>query len=113
MVDKTYTHNLSQDDPSILVKWITINSFNDVSALIKENRRGIWTQVFMVLTIIISIFIGFFVNSKNYLGILILANALMALLVIFSYEYYKARIVLSNNREKIIEGAKKLGLPIK
>lgn len=112
MKESIYTHQLNQTDPLFLTKWVTINSFNEICDSIRGNHRDMRNQVFMILTILISIFIGFLVNSNNYVGILFLSNLLMILLIFFAYPYYKKRKELAKNKDIIVEGARKLNIPI-
>lgn len=108
---ENYTYHHSSSDPLFWDRQVTMESINRASDLITENHNLKWNYITIILTLIVSIIIGFFINSKNYLGIFGLLDILMILFIFLSYKYYKRRIELSNLKEKIWTTAGKLGIP--
>lgn len=113
MKQTAYNYMINASDPLFNVKSETVASMNRVSDLIKENHEDKWNTIYMIITVILSIFIGFFVNSKNYIGIFSLIDTLMILLVVKGLNYYKKRNHLARINREIRVVAKNLGIPVK
>ncbi|MBS3089358.1 hypothetical protein J4461_00575 [Candidatus Pacearchaeota archaeon] len=85
---ETYTKNLSTNDPEYTAKYATIQSLNQMSDKIRENKSSMYSKVYYGSSLIFGVLIAIFANSLNWLVVFLLIDLSLALLIFFAKKFH-------------------------
>lgn len=111
MKDKDYAIDLDNGDYSSNRK-ATIESMNLSTALIKQNREGIYSKIFYVFSLIFAVLITVFSSYLNWIMVLFFMNISLLFLVWFAKDYNKRRKELAKHHYRIIDRLAEFGIKL-
>jgi positive regulator of sigma E activity len=112
-MDENYTYELGADDRLFLAKTTTIQSMNQNTALIKENKEKMYSKIFYVFSLIFVVLIAIFAESLNWVLVFLFVDLSLIILIWFAKRFYKTRRELAKNRHFIIKRLNEFGIPTK
>ena len=110
--DTHYTPSLSTNHPLYKARIATIQSMNQNTSLIRKNKEKIYSKLFYSISLTSAVLIAVFGKYLNWAWILFFIDLILFLLVYNAIKFYKERVILAENKKKIIEGLNKLGINI-
>jgi len=111
--EKTYLQELDIKDPWYVQKNSAVQSLNQLSDRIRENREWISSKIYFTLSLIVAVFIAIFAESLNWIIVFILLNILIFILIFPAKEYYNRRIELSKCKIALEKKFEELGMKLK
>lgn len=111
MDNKSYIYPIYPDDPKFQEKTSVVKCLDETYKEIREIRRDKGNLFLFLMTIIISLFIGFFTQSKNFVMMLLFLNGLTTLIIWRVNPYRKEEFKLNKFFNKMENLRRSLEIP--
>ena len=95
---KIYPQKMDPNDPLFLLKSTINDSVNYLHDNARDDKDRMYSKIYFSTSLLLTIFAAFFVEYLNLISILILANLLAVLLIIFGNVYAGRRKRFWENR---------------
>lgn len=102
------THDVSR----MLGRYISSQSFNQSTELIKQNKRDIHSKVFYVFSLVFGVFLSLVSSYIGWVALLGGLNVFAIILVYQAKKFSERRIALAKDHEKIRLNLKEWGINI-
>ncbi len=109
--NESYLYLINPDDPLFPEKSSIINNLNETEKTILNIHRDKENLFLFLMAIIISIFIGLFIQEKNFIPILLLLILLIGLIIWRVNSYREEEIKLSKFFDKMRDLRDSLDIP--
>ena len=113
MEEKNYLQEFDVKDPWFIQKNSAVQSLNQLSDRIRENKDWINSKIYFTFSLIVAIFMVIFAEAFNWIIVLALVNILMLILIFPAREYYHRRKELAECKMGIEKKFKELGMELK
>jgi len=113
-MDKEKLHDIDSKDPQFHAKATSIQSNNQIVALIKENKKDIYDKLYYVFSLYFAIITTLYSQqSLSYLYFFIMSNLFILFLIYPAYKFYFRRRDLAKNKDNIEKRLKEFGIKLK
>jgi len=112
-MDKDKIEYFDSNDNRLLPRQISIQSLNQSTALIKENKRDIYSKIYYAFSLIFAVFIAIFSNYFGIITFLIFLNLFLIFLIYNAKKFHMGRRELAKDHEKIRKNLNEWGIDMK
>lgn len=110
MVGEIYPQKLNVDDPNFLIKKNIIDSINYLHDKWRDDKDRMYSKIYFALSLFLTIVSSLLIKYLGLISILILANSLALLLIVFAKRFDKQRKIFEGNRKIMKKSSDEWGL---
>ncbi|MDO8459823.1 MAG: hypothetical protein Q7S74_01815 [Nanoarchaeota archaeon] len=111
-MDNDILHYIDPNDRLFHAKNTSIQSHNQIIALIKENKKEIYDKTYYVFSLLFAVITTLYSQSFGYLSILIISNVCLILLLYPAWKFYVRRRDLAKKKYKIEKNLNEFGIKL-
>ena len=112
-MDENTLHYSNPDDRLFHAKNTSIQSHNQIVALIKENKKDIHNKIYYVFSLLFTILTTLYSQSLGYLSVLVISNVCLILLLYPTWRFYVKRRNLAKKKYEIENNLNEFGIRLK
>ena len=110
MEGKIYPQKLNSDDPNFFLKKSLIDSINYLHDKWRDDKDRMYSKIYFALSLFLTIVSSLLIKYLGLISILILANSLALLLIIYAKRFDKQRKRFEENRKVMKKSSDEWGL---
>jgi len=112
-MDDNKLYYLEPSDRLFNAKTTSIQSYNQIVALIKENKKDILDKAYYVFSLLFTILTTLYSQSLGYLSALVISNVCLTLLLYPAWKFYVKRRDLAKKKYEIGNNLNEFGIRLK